>query len=206
MSITVYNRRLQASLCVAPRANSAAIHLSSRLASPAPRRSRCSVGFIHGLLSGPCETCAFHGWRCRREARHEWGGGRAAPRGDRGGAGGGEEGNGGDSERVEAVDGADAEIGSRGENEVEAAPKGGRKVRQGPKRKGLPKPGRNHPGYSFPPPGTVGAYLPGMTLEDMELEVIRTVLSSVGSNRRAAAVIVGIGGADAPSQGREVHA
>ena len=49
-----------ASLCVAPRANSAAIHLSSCLASPAPRRSRRSVGFIHGLfgalvLSG-CHT------------------------------------------------------------------------------------------------------------------------------------------------------
>ena len=39
-----------ASLCVAPRANSAAIPLSSRLASPAPRRSRCSRGLVHGLL------------------------------------------------------------------------------------------------------------------------------------------------------------
>ena len=38
-----------AALCVAPRANSAAIPLSSRLASPAPRRSRCSGGFIHEL-------------------------------------------------------------------------------------------------------------------------------------------------------------
>ena len=41
--------RWTASLCVAPRANSAAIHLSSRLASPAPHRSRCSGGLIHGL-------------------------------------------------------------------------------------------------------------------------------------------------------------
>ena len=38
-----------ASLCVAPRANSAAIPPSSRLAGAAPRRSRCSGGFIHGL-------------------------------------------------------------------------------------------------------------------------------------------------------------
>ncbi len=43
--------RSKASLCVAPRTNSPAIHLSSRLASPAPRRSRCSRGFIHGLLA-----------------------------------------------------------------------------------------------------------------------------------------------------------
>ena len=42
---------IKTSLCVAPRANSFAIHLSSRLASPAPRRSRCSRGFIHGLLA-----------------------------------------------------------------------------------------------------------------------------------------------------------
>ena len=39
-----------AALCVAFRANSAAIPPSKRLASPAPRRSRCSCGFIHGLL------------------------------------------------------------------------------------------------------------------------------------------------------------
>jgi len=39
-----------ASLCVALRANSAAIPPSKRLASPVPRRSRCSRGFIHGLL------------------------------------------------------------------------------------------------------------------------------------------------------------
>ena len=41
----------KASLCVAPRANSPAIPLSSRLASPAPHRSRCSGGSIHGLLA-----------------------------------------------------------------------------------------------------------------------------------------------------------
>ena len=41
-----------APLCVAFRANSAAIPPSKRLASPAPRRSRCSCGFIHGLLAG----------------------------------------------------------------------------------------------------------------------------------------------------------
>ncbi len=40
----------KAALCVAPRANSAAVRPSSRLAGPAPRRSRCSGGFIHGLL------------------------------------------------------------------------------------------------------------------------------------------------------------
>ncbi|MYI45341.1 MAG: glycosyltransferase family 4 protein [Gemmatimonadetes bacterium] len=38
-----------ASLCVAPQPNSAAIGPSSRLASPAPHRSRCSRGSIHGL-------------------------------------------------------------------------------------------------------------------------------------------------------------
>ena len=43
-------RPSEAPLCVAPRANSSAIPLSSRLTSPAPRRSRCSRGFIHGLL------------------------------------------------------------------------------------------------------------------------------------------------------------
>ena len=42
--------RSKASLCVAPQPNSAAIGPSSRLASPAPRRSRCSGGFIHGLI------------------------------------------------------------------------------------------------------------------------------------------------------------
>ncbi len=42
------------------------------------------------------------------------------------------------------------------------------------------------------PPGNV-AYRPGMTLEDMEVEVIRTVLNSVGWNRRQAAEILGIG-------------
>ena len=41
----------KAALCVAPQPNSAAIGPSSRLASPAPRRSRCSRGFIHGLLA-----------------------------------------------------------------------------------------------------------------------------------------------------------
>ena len=40
-----------APLCVAFRANSAAIPPSKRLASPAPRRSRCSCGFIHALLA-----------------------------------------------------------------------------------------------------------------------------------------------------------
>ena len=42
------------------------------------------------------------------------------------------------------------------------------------------------------PHGTV-AYRPGMTLEDMELEVIRAVLDSVDWNRRRAAGILGIG-------------
>ena len=40
-----------ASLCVAFRANSAAIPPSKRLAGPAPHRSRCSRGFVHGLLA-----------------------------------------------------------------------------------------------------------------------------------------------------------
>ena len=40
-----------AALSVAFRANSAAIPPSKRLASAAPRRSRCSRGFIHGLLA-----------------------------------------------------------------------------------------------------------------------------------------------------------
>ena len=44
----------KAALCVAPRANSAAIPPSSRLASAAPRRSRCSGGFVHGLLGSIC--------------------------------------------------------------------------------------------------------------------------------------------------------
>ncbi|MDE2873258.1 MAG: sigma 54-interacting transcriptional regulator, partial [Gemmatimonadota bacterium] len=43
-----------------------------------------------------------------------------------------------------------------------------------------------------PPPGTV-AYRPGMSLEDMEVEVIRAVLDSVDWNRRRAAGILGIG-------------
>ena len=42
-----------ASLCVAPRANSAAIPLSSRLASPVPHRSRCSGGSVQGLVGTP---------------------------------------------------------------------------------------------------------------------------------------------------------
>ena len=43
--------RWTASPGVAPRANSVAIPPSERLASPAPRRSRHSRGFIHGLLA-----------------------------------------------------------------------------------------------------------------------------------------------------------
>ena len=45
-------RPFAASLCVAPRTNSGAIRPSSRLASPAPPHSRCSRGFIHGLIGG----------------------------------------------------------------------------------------------------------------------------------------------------------
>ena len=45
-----YTYRQRASLCVAPRANSAVIPLSSRLASPAPHHSRCSGGSIQGPL------------------------------------------------------------------------------------------------------------------------------------------------------------
>ena len=48
---TAMHPRWIAALCVAPRANSAAIPPSSRLASPAPRRSRCSRGLVHGLLA-----------------------------------------------------------------------------------------------------------------------------------------------------------
>ena len=43
-----------------------------------------------------------------------------------------------------------------------------------------------------PPSGTV-AYRPGMTLEDMERDVIAAVLESVEWNRRRAAEILGIG-------------
>jgi len=52
-----------ASLCAAPRARSAATGPSSRLAAPAPRRSRCAGGFIHGLL-GVLEVAALaaFGW------------------------------------------------------------------------------------------------------------------------------------------------
>ena len=42
-------------------------------------------------------------------------------------------------------------------------------------------------------PHSTVAYRPGMTLEDMELEVIRAVLDSVDWNRRRAAGILGIG-------------
>ena len=54
-----------APLCVAFRANSAAIPPSKRLASPAPRRSRCSCGFIHGLLvlSGVVGGCSLQAQR-----------------------------------------------------------------------------------------------------------------------------------------------
>ena len=50
-----------ASLGVAFRPNSAAIRPSRRLASPAPRRSRCTGGFIHGLL-GPAEPSSRPRW------------------------------------------------------------------------------------------------------------------------------------------------
>ena len=42
------------------------------------------------------------------------------------------------------------------------------------------------------PPGVV-AYRPGMTLEEMEVEIMQAVLDSVGWNRRRAAGILGIG-------------
>ncbi len=51
-----------APLFVASRANSGAVPPSKRLAGPVPRRSRCSRGFIHGLLigvlSGVCAALA----------------------------------------------------------------------------------------------------------------------------------------------------
>ena len=46
--------RWTAALCVAPRTSSSAARPSSRLASPALRASRCSPGFIHGLLGSVC--------------------------------------------------------------------------------------------------------------------------------------------------------
>ncbi len=52
--------------------------------------------------------------------------------------------------------------------------------------------GFSAPGEATAREGTV-AYRPGMTLEDMEREVIRTVLDSVGWNRRKAARLLGIG-------------
>ena len=58
---------LKAPLFVAFRTNSPAIRLSRRLANPAPRRSRCSRGFIHGLLAdwdasgwGPVQSHTTH--------------------------------------------------------------------------------------------------------------------------------------------------
>ncbi len=47
-----WHPRWFAALGVAFRPNSSASRPSKRLASPAPRRSRCSGGFIHGLLVG----------------------------------------------------------------------------------------------------------------------------------------------------------
>ena len=48
---TVLSLPLVAPLRVAPRTSRAAIRPSSRLARPVPRRSRCSGGFIRGLLT-----------------------------------------------------------------------------------------------------------------------------------------------------------
>ena len=67
-----------------------------------------------------------------------------------------------------------------------------------------PRPGGDpvpsgHPDPPGPAPdpsahaGSPVAYRPGMTLEDVEREVIRTVLESVGWKRRAAAEVLGIG-------------
>ena len=50
MRIRDLHPRWIASLCIAFRANSVAIPPSKRLASAAPRRSRCSRVFVHGLL------------------------------------------------------------------------------------------------------------------------------------------------------------
>ena len=48
MSCSLYISHPKAPLFVAFRTNSGAIRLSRRLANPAPRRSRCSRGFVHG--------------------------------------------------------------------------------------------------------------------------------------------------------------
>ncbi|MDE2794091.1 MAG: sigma 54-interacting transcriptional regulator [Gemmatimonadota bacterium] len=53
-------------------------------------------------------------------------------------------------------------------------------------------PDSEQPSEQSLPPGTVG-YRPGMTLEDMERDVIAAVLNSVEWNRRQAAEILGIG-------------
>ncbi len=88
----------------------------------------------------------------------------------------------GSGEGVAVVDEAEAEIGSAGGDEG-AAP---------PKTEMDPEVEPDSAASQTPPPGTVG-YRSGMTLEDMELEVIRAVLNTVDWNRRRAAEILGIG-------------
>ena len=98
----------------------------------------------------------------------------------------------GEREGVEATDEAVAEIGSRGEDDVEAVPEGGVEGGARAETETVPATGPETAMLQVPPAGTV-AYRPGMTLEDMELEVIRAVLNTVDWNRRRAAEILGIG-------------
>ena len=58
--------RWTAALCVAPRASSSATRPSSRLASPAPPRSRCSGGPVHGLLAARVRSPPAFERRCIR--------------------------------------------------------------------------------------------------------------------------------------------
>ena len=98
----------------------------------------------------------------------------------------------GEREGVEATDEAVAEIGSRGEDDVEAVPEGGGEGGARAETETVPATGPEAAMLQVSPAGTV-AYRPGMTLEDMELEVIRAVLNTVDWNRRRAAEILGIG-------------
>ena len=93
---------------------------------------------------------------------------------------------------AEAADGAEAETGSPGEDEAEAVPERGTGGEARAETETAPEAERESATSQVLQPGAV-AYRPGMTLEAMELEVIRAVLNSVDWNRRRAAEILGIG-------------
>ena len=79
-----------------------------------------------------------------------------------------------------------------GEAEAETGSAGGDEVETGAEAEPALEGERDFATSQAPPRGTV-AYRPGMSLEDMEVEVVRTVLDSVDWNRRQAAGILGIG-------------